>query len=57
MAKAVFAGEQIEKLSFVPTPAVLAATDAVITRLAKNFLVGDGPADAGYGNGQDKQFE
>jgi hypothetical protein len=57
VAKTVFTGEQVEEFSFVPAPAVLTAAHAIIAWLAKNFLVRYGPANTGYGKGEDKQFE
>ena len=57
MAKAVFTGKEVEEFSFVPAPAALTAADAVIARLAKDFFVRDGPANAGDRDGQHKQFQ
>ncbi len=54
MAKTIFAGKEIKKL---PTGNITGLTLllAVIPRLAKNFLMRDGPGDACNGNGKQEQ--
>ncbi len=46
VAEAVFAGEQIKKLADKYMPGLLAAARAKVARLAEDFLMRDGPANA-----------
>lgn len=46
MAEAVFAGKQIEELPNEHMPSLLAASRAKFARLAEDFLMRDGPANA-----------
>ena len=57
VAEAVFTGEEIEELSFVPTTAVLTAIDAVLMKFMKDLFVREGPGDASDGNREQKQFD
>jgi len=52
MTEAVLAGEEIEKFSFVPAAAILAATLAVFAWLTKDLFVRNGPGDARDGDCQ-----
>ena len=55
MAETIFAGSDIEKLAARQASGKLGFTLAIFARLAKNFLVGDGPGNAGHGYGQDHE--
>ena len=55
MAEAIFAGEQVKEFASWQAGRVLRLFLAVVAGLAKNFLVGNGPRDAGDGYRQDKQ--
>ncbi len=47
MAETILAGKQVEELPAGETARVLRLVLAVITRLAKNFFMGNCPGDAG----------
>jgi hypothetical protein len=55
MAEAIFAGEEIKELPLEDRLAGSAALLAELARLAENLLLGDGPSDAGNGDGQNEQ--
>ena len=57
VAEAVFTGEEIEELSFVPTTAVVTAIDAVLMNFMKDLFVRERPGDAGDGNCQQKELD
>jgi hypothetical protein len=55
VAKAVFAGEEIEKFARDEAAAVLALVFAPVAGLAEDLFVGDGPGDAGHGKREDEE--
>jgi hypothetical protein len=56
MAEAIFASENVKELAPGETPGLTALALAVCARLMKNFLVRDGPGDAGDRNCKQKQL-
>ena len=57
MAEAILAGEEIEEFSLIPTPAILTAPLAVLTRFAKDLFVRNRPGDARNRNRQQKKLD
>lgn len=55
MAEAIFTSENEEELPDPEAAVLLAFADAVIARLAEDLFMGNGPGDAGDGNGQQEQ--
>jgi hypothetical protein len=55
VAETVFAGEQVKKLAFGNGFAFKGAIEAIFPWFTENFLVGYGPGNAGYRDGQNKQ--
>lgn len=57
MAEAVLAGEEVKE--FPLGKGFCAATYflAILSRLTEDFLMGDGPSDAGNGNGDEEKVK
>lgn len=56
MAEAVLACEEIKEFARDESVAVLALIPAPFPRLTEDFLVRDGPSDAGHRQGQDEEI-
>jgi hypothetical protein len=55
MAEAVFASEQVKKLPSDRIAATLALADTVISRLAEDLFMRNGPGNTSDGNGKNEQ--
>jgi len=56
VAEAVLAGEEIEEFSEGEAAAVFASALEPLARLAEDLFVGDGPGDAGDGQGEQEEI-
>lgn len=56
MAKAVFAGKEVKKLSPKNRRRNLAPMHTILSGFPKNFFLGNGPGNTGYWDSQDKQI-
>jgi hypothetical protein len=57
MAKAIFAGEEIKKLSLEPIATIPTSFDAILPRFFKNFFMCNGPGCASDNKPQQKKID